>query len=120
MKKPIILFILFLNLTACLSDAEFPESHPFLVTNQVSFFDNSQGVRFSAKIISLGTEKIKDYGFEWFYKSKTIKSSAFETGKPTGFSLVLTTNFERNESNYCRAYILTDMHTVYSNWVIID
>ena len=120
MKKTILVFLLLLTLTGCLSDAKFPESYPFIVTNEVGFFNNSQGVTFSAKVLSLGTEKIKDYGFEWFYKANSIQASAFKTEKPTEFSLVVTTNVERKKTNFCRAYIITDKHTVYSNWVSVN
>ncbi len=115
MKKAIILVCLIISMTGCLSDAVVSESYPFFITNQLSNI-RSTSIDFSAKVFSIGTEKIIDYGFQWEYKSQTFNASVFKTDKPVSFSLTIYENYELGKSKFYRAYIKTEKHTVYSNW----
>jgi len=118
MKKAIILIFLIISITSCLSDAEFPESFPIFITNQLTII-NTKSIVFSAKVISTGTEKIIDYGFQWEYQTQTLNASVYKENKPDEFSLTIHENFEFAKSKFYRAYIKTEKHTVYSNWAPI-
>lgn len=115
MKKAIILVTIIISMIGCRSDNVFPESYPFFITNQLSNI-KSTSIDFSANVISIGTEKINDYGFQWEYKSKIFNTSVFKNDKPVSFSLTIYENYELGNTKYYRAYMKTDKHIVYSNW----
>ncbi len=109
--------LLFIVIYGCHDAEVHPKKYPYIVTKEVTDI-NASGVTFSAEVIR-GTDNdvIIDYGFIWGSEDEFKFSFANSAKLTNHFRIRITSDLIENKSYSCRAYLITERHTIYGNQV---
>lgn len=116
LKLHIILFLIF-AITGCEQEAEIqPKDFPVVISYPVENA-NSDGVTFSAEIITKAKTNLSDYGFKWGNSGAQFTYSISGEKNTGDFSLRVSSDLKNNEVYTYRAYVQTPEFLILGNEV---